>query len=122
MLRLQSSPSQFHLPDIKGLGLEPTNLTVCPQRVIVNAAERERPRKPAAEVAAVLLLQLLCQLGEEIGFTNQLSYDVAPGSIIARFLIFGAVIVRAATTVIIATKGQLGRAKDALILRPRPLI
>jgi hypothetical protein len=68
--------------------------------------------KPAAEVAAVLLLQLLSQLGEEIGFTNQLSYDVVPASNTARFLIFSAVIVLAATTVIIATRGQLGRVKE----------
>jgi hypothetical protein len=60
----------------------------------------------------VLLLQLLSQLGEEIGFTNQLSYDVVPASNTARFLIFSAVIVLAATTVIIATRGQLGRVKE----------
>jgi hypothetical protein len=61
----------------------------------------------------VLLLQLLSQLGEEIGFTNQLSYDVVPASNTARFLIFSAVIVLAATTMIIATRGQLGRVKEA---------
>ena len=61
----------------------------------------------------MLLLQLLSQLGEEIGFTNQLSSDVLPASNTARFLIFSAVIVLAATTVIIATKGQLGRLKEA---------
>ncbi|MGE5560801.1 MAG: hypothetical protein ACM3XN_07145 [Chloroflexota bacterium] len=37
-----------------------------------------------------------------------------PASNTARFLIFSAVIVLAATTVIIATKGQLGRAKKAV--------
>jgi hypothetical protein len=40
---------------------------------------------------------------------SQLSYDVAPGSNTARFLIFSGVIVVFATVVIIATKGQLGR-------------
>jgi membrane protease YdiL (CAAX protease family) len=45
------------------------------------------------------------------GAFNQLSHDVVPASSTARFLIFSAVIVLAATTVIIATKGQLGRAK-----------
>jgi hypothetical protein len=40
---------------------------------------------------------------------NQLSHDVVPGSNTARFLIFSGVIVAAATSVIIATKGQLGR-------------
>ena len=40
---------------------------------------------------------------------NQLSDDVVPGSNTPRFLIFSAVIVLAATTVIIATRGQLGR-------------
>ena len=40
---------------------------------------------------------------------DQLSYDVVPASNTARFLIFSAVIVLAATTVIIATKGQLGQ-------------
>ena len=61
----------------------------------------------------MLLLQLLSQLGEEIGLTNQLSYDMVPASNAARFLIFSAVIVLAPTTVIIATKGQLGRVKEA---------
>ena len=45
---------------------------------------------------------------------NQLSRDIAPASSTARFLIFSAVIVLAATTVIIATKGRLGRAKEAV--------
>src|SRR5215211_4848966 len=45
---------------------------------------------------------------------SQLSYDVVPGSNTARFLIFTGVIVVFATAVIIATKGQLGRAKAAL--------
>jgi hydrogenase-4 membrane subunit HyfE len=44
---------------------------------------------------------------------NQLSREVVPASNTARFLIFSAVIVLAATIVIIATKGQLGRAKAA---------
>jgi hypothetical protein len=48
---------------------------------------------------------LPCQLAA----INQLSDDVIPGSNTARFLIFSAVIVLAATTVIIATRGQLGR-------------
>jgi membrane protease YdiL (CAAX protease family) len=48
------------------------------------------------------------------GAFNQLSYDVVPASSTARFLIFSAVIVLAATTVIIATKGQLGRNKVAV--------
>jgi len=39
---------------------------------------------------------------------NKLSDDVVPGSNTARFLIFSAVIILFATTVIIATKGQLG--------------
>ena len=45
---------------------------------------------------------------------SQLSYDVVPGSNTARFLIFSGVIVVFATAVIIATKGQLGRAKEAV--------
>jgi hypothetical protein len=44
---------------------------------------------------------------------NQLSRDIVPASNTARFLIFSAVIVLAATIMIIATKGQLGRAKAA---------
>jgi hypothetical protein len=44
---------------------------------------------------------------------NQLSDDVVPASNTARFLIFSAVIVLVAIAVIIATKGQLGRAKAA---------
>jgi hypothetical protein len=45
---------------------------------------------------------------------SQLSYDVVPGSNTARFLIFSGVVVVFATAVIIATKGQLGRAKEAV--------
>ena len=45
---------------------------------------------------------------------SQLSRDVVPGSNTAGFLIFTGVIVVFATAVIIATKGQLGRAKAAL--------
>jgi membrane protease YdiL (CAAX protease family) len=48
------------------------------------------------------------------GAFNQLSHDVVPASSTARFVIFSAVIVLAATTVIIATKGQLGRSKKAV--------
>ena len=48
------------------------------------------------------------------GAINQLSYDVVPASNTARFLIFSAVIVLLAIAVIIATKGQLGRAKEAV--------
>jgi membrane protease YdiL (CAAX protease family) len=48
------------------------------------------------------------------GAINQLSYDVVPASNTARFLIFSAVIVLVAIAVIIATKGQLGRAKEAV--------
>ena len=44
---------------------------------------------------------------------SQLSRDVVPASNTARFLIFSAVIMLAATIVIIATRGQLGRAKVA---------
>jgi hypothetical protein len=40
---------------------------------------------------------------------SQLSDDVVPASNTARFLIFTGVIVAAATAVMIATKGQLGR-------------
>jgi uncharacterized protein len=47
------------------------------------------------------------------GSINQLSYDVVPGSNTTRFLIFSAVIILFATTVIIATKGQLGRRPGA---------
>ena len=45
---------------------------------------------------------------------SQLSRDVVPASNTARFLIFSVVIMLAATTLIIATKGRLGRAKEAV--------
>jgi hypothetical protein len=48
------------------------------------------------------------------GAINQLSYDVVPASNTARFLIFSAAILLPATTVIMATKGRLGRAKEAV--------
>jgi uncharacterized protein len=45
---------------------------------------------------------------------NQLSHDVVPASNTTRFLIFSAVIILFAATVIIATKGQLVRRPGAL--------
>jgi hypothetical protein len=45
---------------------------------------------------------------------NQLSYDVVSASNTARFLIFSAVIILFAATVIIATKGRLGRRADVV--------
>jgi hypothetical protein len=45
---------------------------------------------------------------------SQLSYDVVPASNTVRFLIFSAAIVLPAATVIIATKGRLGRARETL--------
>jgi len=45
---------------------------------------------------------------------NQLSYNVVPASNTTRFLIFSAVIILFAATVIIATKGQLVRRPGAL--------
>jgi uncharacterized protein len=48
------------------------------------------------------------------GAINQLSYDIVPASNTARFLIFSAVIILFAATVIISTKGRLGRAKEAV--------
>jgi membrane protease YdiL (CAAX protease family) len=48
------------------------------------------------------------------GAINQLSDDVVPASNTARFLIFSAAIVLPAATVIIATKGRLGRARETV--------
>ena len=48
------------------------------------------------------------------GAIDQLSYDVVPASNTARFLIFSAVIVLVAIALIIATRSQLGRAKEAV--------
>ena len=45
---------------------------------------------------------------------SRLSYDVVPASNTARFLIFTGVIVAAATALIIATKGRLGRNADVV--------
>lgn len=44
---------------------------------------------------------------------SELSYDVVPGSNAARFLIFSAVIVLAATAVIVATRGRFAGSSDA---------
>jgi len=46
---------------------------------------------------------------------STLSHDVVPASNTARFLIFSAVIVLVAIALIIATNGQLGRAKASLM-------
>ena len=56
------------------------------------------------------------------GAISQLSRDVVPASNTARFLIFSGVIALFATAVIIATKGQLGRAKQAIETDPVSLI
>jgi hypothetical protein len=48
------------------------------------------------------------------GAINRLSDDIVPASNTVRFLIFSAVIVLAGTTVIIATTGRLGRAREAV--------
>jgi hypothetical protein len=48
------------------------------------------------------------------GAIIQLSYDIVPASNKVRFLIFSVVIMPAARTLIIATKGKLGRAKEAV--------
>jgi hypothetical protein len=56
------------------------------------------------------------------GAINQLSYDVVPASNKVRFLIFSVVITLAATTLIIATKGKLGRAKEAVDFMPVSLM
>jgi uncharacterized membrane protein len=48
------------------------------------------------------------------GAINQLSYDIVPASNTARFVIFSAVIIFFAATVIISTKGRLGRANEAV--------
>ena len=48
------------------------------------------------------------------GAINQPSYDIVPASNKVRFLIFSVVIMLAATTLIIATKGKLRRAKEAV--------
>jgi hypothetical protein len=76
-----------------------------PERVIENAAERERPAEAGCPGRPYVTAATVFRLGQEIGFTNQLSYDVVPVSNTARFLILSAVIMLAATTLIIATKG-----------------
>jgi hypothetical protein len=48
------------------------------------------------------------------GAINQLSYDIVPAPNTARFVIFSAVIIFFAATVIISTKGRLGRANEAV--------
>jgi hypothetical protein len=48
------------------------------------------------------------------GAINQPSYDIVPASNKGRFLIFSVVIILAATTLIIATKGKLGQGKEAV--------
>ena len=53
------------------------------------------------------------------GAINQLSDDVVPGSNTVRFLIFSVAILLPAATVIIATKGRLGRAKEAVDIHAR---
>jgi ABC-type transport system involved in cytochrome c biogenesis permease subunit len=53
------------------------------------------------------------------GEINHPSYDIVPASNKVRFLIFSVVIMLAATTLIIATKGKLGRAKEAVDIHAR---
>jgi hypothetical protein len=56
------------------------------------------------------------------GAINQLSYDIVPASNTARFLIFCAVIILFAATVIISTKDDSGEPRRLLQLRPASLI
>jgi hypothetical protein len=52
------------------------------------------------------------------GAINQISYDIVPASKKVRFLIFSVVIMLAATTLIIATKGKLARPRKPLTFMP----
>jgi membrane protease YdiL (CAAX protease family) len=52
------------------------------------------------------------------GAINQLANDVVPASNMVRFLIFSTAILLPAATVIIATKGRLGRVKEAVETQP----
>jgi membrane protease YdiL (CAAX protease family) len=52
------------------------------------------------------------------GAINQLAYDVAPAPNTERFLIFSAAILLPAVTVIIASKGRLGRVKETVETQP----
>jgi hypothetical protein len=56
------------------------------------------------------------------GAINQLAHDIVTASNTARFLIFSAVIVLAATIVIMVTKGQLGPAKAATATELGPTV
>ena len=66
----------------------------------------------------MVLLQPLFQLGEDPDSPNQLSYDVVPASNRVRFLIFSVVIMLAATTLIIATKGSSAEPRRSLTFMP----
>jgi membrane protease YdiL (CAAX protease family) len=56
------------------------------------------------------------------GAINQLSYDVVPASNTVRYLIFSAAVLLPAATVIVATKGRLGRVQGAINVDHRPAI
>jgi CAAX protease family protein len=107
----------WHLPDFfvdEGLGIEP--LLTAPVFLVFEFI--------SLFFARVLIVWLYARTGRSIllvaifhasfdASISELSFDIVPGSNVARFLVFGGVIVTAAAAVIVATKGQFAERRPS---------
>jgi uncharacterized protein len=108
----------WHLPDFfvdEGLGIE--QLVTAPVFLVIEFI--------ALFFARVLIVWLYDRTGRSVlvvaifhasfdASISQLSYDIVPGSNVARFLVLSGVIVVAAAAVIVATRGRFGQRRPAL--------
>jgi CAAX protease family protein len=108
----------WHLPDFfvdEGFGIE--QLVTAPVFLVIEFI--------SLFFARVLIVWLYARTGQSVFLVaifhasfdasiSELSYDIVPGSNVARFLILSGVIVLAATAVIVATRGQFGERSPSL--------
>ncbi len=108
----------WHLPDFfvdEGLGIE--QLLTAPVFLIIEFV--------ALFFARVLIVWLYARTGQSVllvavfhasfdASISELSYDIVPGSNVARFLVLSGVIVIAATTLIVVTRGRFGQPRGSL--------
>jgi uncharacterized protein len=107
----------WHLPDFfvdEGVGIEP--LLTAPVFLVFEFV--------SLFFARVLIVWLYARTGRSVllvaifhasfdASISELSFDIVPGSNVARFLVFGGVIVAAAAAVIVATRGQFAERRSS---------
>lgn len=108
----------WHLPDFfveEGLGIE--QLVIAPVFLVFEFI--------SLFFARVLIVWLYERTGRSVllvaifhasfdASINELSFDIIPGSDVARFLVLSGVIVIAATAVIVATRGRFAQGRGSL--------